>query len=192
MIRGFSRDVSTSKSPKILPVFEFSSLHTLDKQINQFQSYSLSVNQSISSYLHIIATTRVKTRRGWIKIFLMIDSGAIYNFVDTNFLRLHQIETSAMRRPVKLLMIDGQSSTHGLVSEEINLPLSIGPHEETTQFHITTLPLIHSRDDAVVTTLERHGSAHRGKNDVVVTTSWSRRDLSSSSPLYAASEILIA
>jgi hypothetical protein len=138
--RGPSRDVNTdSESPKNLPVFEFSSLHVLGTQINQFQPYSLFTNQPTSPHLHVITSVRVKTHHGWIMTFLMIDSGATHNFVDRNFVEMHQIETSPMPRFVKLLMADGQTSTAGLISEEASLPLGIGPHQETTQFHVTKL-----------------------------------------------------
>jgi hypothetical protein len=55
-----------------------------------------------------------KIYHGWIVIFLMIDSGAVHNFVDRSFVKMHQIETSPMPHSVKLLMADGYPTTNDL------------------------------------------------------------------------------
>jgi hypothetical protein len=120
-------------------LFQFQSLDSIGARIKAFQAYSLFSLNSFSLHLHIIVTARIKIQQRWMATFLMIDCGATHNFIDLGFVRMHNIKTYPMPRPAKILMGDGEESRGGLIMQEVELPLGIGPHHNVTQFHTTKL-----------------------------------------------------
>jgi hypothetical protein len=72
-------------------------------------------------------------------MFLMIDYSTTHNFIDLDFVRMHNIKIYLMSRLAKILMRDSEESRGGLIMQEVELLLGIRPHYNVIQFHTTKL-----------------------------------------------------
>jgi hypothetical protein len=58
-------------------------------------------------------------------MFLMIDYSAIHNFIDLDFVRMHNIKIYLISHLAKILMRDSKESRDRLIMQEVELLLSI-------------------------------------------------------------------
>ena len=73
-----------------------------------------------------------------IAVDILIDCGcSSYGFSDRSFVKQHQIETSHLARPRRVVLADGV--TCDSVTEYFIVPMSIGHHRELALFFVTNL-----------------------------------------------------
>src|SRR5258707_5237068 len=69
----------------------------------------------------------------------LLDSGATGMFINWDFMRRHQLETTPLPQPVLLCNVDGSANEHGSIMEEVYALLRFGQHSERAQFAVTNL-----------------------------------------------------
>ena len=69
----------------------------------------------------------------------IIDCGATALFLDHPFITQNHITTFPLRHPINLLNIDGSPNTGGNITHFACLNLSVGPHEDWTDFLVADL-----------------------------------------------------
>src|SRR5258708_23836194 len=69
----------------------------------------------------------------------LLDSGATGMFINWDFMRRHQLETTPLPQPVLLCNVDGSANEHGSIMEEVHTLLRFGQHLERAQFAVTNL-----------------------------------------------------
>ena len=60
-------------------------------------------------------------------------------FVNRDFVRKHNIETTPLLQLIPVHNVDGTPNENGLVTEEADVLLQIGPHQERTRLAVTNL-----------------------------------------------------
>ena len=60
-------------------------------------------------------------------------------FVNRDFVRKHNIETTPLLQPIPVHNVDGTPNENGLVTEEVDVLLQIGPHQERARLAVTNL-----------------------------------------------------
>ena len=61
----------------------------------------------------------------------LLDSGASTIFINSTFVRTHNVTLSRLHQPIPLRNADGSQNTIGLITHKAQLLMRIGNHEET-------------------------------------------------------------
>src|SRR5271154_983505 len=69
----------------------------------------------------------------------LLDSGATGMFVNRDFVRKHNIETTPLPQPTSVHNVDGTPNENGLVTEEAHVLLQIRSHQERARLAVTNL-----------------------------------------------------
>ena len=69
----------------------------------------------------------------------LLDSGATGMFMNWDFVRKHNIETTPLLQPIPVHNMDGTPNENGLVTEEVDVLLQIGSHQEHARLAVTNL-----------------------------------------------------
>lgn len=90
---------------------------------------------------HFVINCSIKNRSAHlIPSLALIDSGAsAYGFIDTKFVRIHDVKTIPLARPRSLKVFDGTESTSGLITDMAQTNLNIEGHSEPILLFVTSL-----------------------------------------------------
>ena len=120
-----------------------SSLESRPKSLSESLVISSAVvNESvwgINSHLVINCSVRNKFSHV-IPSLALVDSGAsAHGFIDTKFVRTHELKTIPLPRPRPLKVFDGTESASGLVTHMAQTTLDIQSHSEPILSFVTSL-----------------------------------------------------
>src|ERR1700677_1416404 len=60
-------------------------------------------------------------------------------FVNRDFVRKHNIETTPLQSPIPVHNVDGTLNENGMITEEAHILLQMGSHQERTRMAVTNL-----------------------------------------------------
>ena len=103
---------------------------------------SASVKESVwGDNSHLVLECNVKTRNfKTIPSLALIDTGAsAHGFIDTKFVRNHDLKIIPLSQPRSLKVFDGTDSASGLITHLAQTTLDIGGHSEPILLFVTSL-----------------------------------------------------
>lgn len=103
---------------------------------------SVAINESTwEENSHFVINCHLKNRHSqFVPSLALIDSGAsAYGFVNTKFVRTHDLKTISLSRPRSLKVFDGTESSSGLVTHMAQTCLDIEGHSEPILLFVTSL-----------------------------------------------------
>ena len=104
-------------------MFKVSSLNPSSASFHGFVPYS-----TFNPNLHIIIAVRIRSGDSWVETVAMVDSGCSENVIDSRFADSLSSKATPKSQPLQLTMADGESSSGGIVTHELQTQLQIGPH----------------------------------------------------------------
>ena len=130
-------DIAKSKNSTILKNTKVINYSTINPTLISKQSINLS---SIESSDHLVIPIILNHEYVIIQTQAMIDSGATSSFIDTNFIKEHNLPLERKSSPIPLYVIDGRPVASGEITHNtIPLTLSITNHSEKLSFDVTQL-----------------------------------------------------
>jgi len=69
----------------------------------------------------------------------LLDSGAMGNFIDRDFVRTKGINTQSISRPIPVYNVDGSPNEVGQISEVVDVVLHYKTHSERTLLAVSSL-----------------------------------------------------
>jgi len=69
----------------------------------------------------------------------LLDSGAMGNFIDRDFVRTKDINTQSISRPIPVYNVDGSPNKVGQISEVVDVVLCYKTHSERTLLAVSSL-----------------------------------------------------
>lgn len=75
----------------------------------------------------------------YVNTHAMIDSGAMYCFIHTDFVKEHGFPKHCKPVPIEVQTVDGRPISSGLVTHDTSLNMAIGQHTEDITLNITSL-----------------------------------------------------
>lgn len=74
-----------------------------------------------------------------LQLEVMVDSGAMENFIDASFVDANHIPSIKSQKPLQVSTVDGSQIRSGLVTHECDVRMRLGQHEETIIFKVASL-----------------------------------------------------
>jgi len=99
--------------------------------------YVLSKQSPRSLNLAVKLTTL--TSLATVPMSVLLDSGAMGNFISPEFVRRHRLETTPLPQPVPVRNVDGTPNENGAITEELEALLTFGQHTERARFAVANL-----------------------------------------------------
>ena len=78
------------------------------------------------------------TQQTW-SVVALLDSGATGLFLDTNYVKQHQLTTRPLSHPIPVYNIDGMLNEAGSIRSVVDLVLRYQTHSERAVFAVTSL-----------------------------------------------------
>ena len=88
---------------------------------------------------HIMIKVNIHNEDQEITTNIMIDSGATDDFIDRDFCITNQLPLEKMKKPREIFVVDGKSSSAGLITHTTTVPMDVGAHREMVAFQVANL-----------------------------------------------------